>query len=355
MFDFIKEKTYINSVFFRLLAFATVLAVLLVADMTRSEVRAQGDIPGVRILIFEGTVTINGELPPPDLRIFATVAGSGINRDRSARVDAQGNFGGLTIGPLPRAEGEPIVFKLADGTAGTILAESFQVVSNNSISTVQGSSSPKESTPFAQLDGNGDPDIEGWFFSQIRIVDLEFGSLPAPTPVPTPVPAGASFFSGTVRSSNYPAGVPDGVIAIEARIGDDYASPPAAVQGGQYLVLVDPGTLDFVGREVTFHVGDIVARQTTEFRGNNQEVIVNLFFEVLPDPPTPTPVPTPTPPPTPTPEPAPLPTPTPTPLPGNGGGGGSSCFGFGDGTISLGFVLMLAVPLFMARLHRRLS
>ena len=178
MFDFIKEKTYINSVFFRLLAFATVLAVLLVADMTRSEVRAQGDIPGVRILIFEGTVTINGELPPPDLRIFATVAGSDINRDRSARVDAQGNFVGLTIGPLPRAEGEPIVFKLADGTAGTILAESFQVVSNNSISTVQGSSSPKESTPFAQLDGNGDPDIEGWFF--LRSASLTWNLMRCP-------------------------------------------------------------------------------------------------------------------------------------------------------------------------------
>ncbi len=352
-------KPILSSVLFAVLALLVTVSSILLFSLFGEPVVAQ-DVPTAHVLIFEGEVRVAGQPAPDGLRIFAVLAGAGRSEDNSTvtgQISGSGNFTHLRIGPFPRAEGEAMTFELVDGTRATV-REEFVLVGGTA---VQISGEPKQSTPFIFLDTNGNPNAMAWLLPQVRRVVLDFPNEPRPTPTPLPVMVGSSFFSGRVRSANFPAGLPDGT-EIVARVLD-YTSSPAVVQSGQYVVRVAPGTDEFLNAPVTFHIGDQQAAQSGVFEGGGREVTINLFFdnvsEPTPIPPTPTPIPppTPTPPPavpTPSPTPTPIPAPTATPVPAAvptptpaPAGGGSFCF-FGNGDTSVSFFGLLAVPFVLA-------
>ena len=322
-----------------LLLFAVALSALSFALFSTIRVNAQGEIPSARFVIFEGLVRVAGDPAPEGLRVFVSVAGQPISENLSVEVDANGNFDFLKLDLRANVEGEDVVFKLADGTAGIIAQESVAIASN----FVVISRTDKASTLYTYLDpSTGEPRPEAWTLGQVRRVILDFPALPVPTPTPTPVPLGAEFFSGTARAANFPAGLPDGT-GIYAIVGTDYISNTSPVQSGQFLLIVDPGSTEYLGQEIEFYVGDVKATQTSQFQGGNVENVLNLLFPpIVVVEPTPTPLP-PTPTPTPTPTPQVAPTPTPMPDPPAPEGGGCTLFSSG-GAISLGTLGMIALP-----------
>ena len=123
---------------------------------------------------------------------------------------------------------------------------------------------------------------------------------PMDTPIPPPptsTPAPTPIFSGTVRASDYPSGVPDGT-EIVARVGD-YISPAAVVKDGRYVIYVNPDNPEYIGRDIAFYIGDVQAVTTVRFEGGGEVPLDLLFADRIA--PTPIPTPSPTPPPVPTP------------------------------------------------------
>ena len=120
---------------------------------------------------------------------------------------------------------------------------------------------------------------------------LEPRTAAAQSPPPAP-----TVYSGTATAGGAP--VPDGyqiVARVVANVGT-YQSDPVTVRGGRYGALaVSPPGVEFSGRTITFHLGDVQAMETGAYRSAGRPEIktgFNLTFPSVPEPtPTPTPVP----------------------------------------------------------------
>ena len=120
---------------------------------------------------------------------------------------------------------------------------------------------------------------------------LEPRTAAAQSPPPAP-----TVYSGTATAGGAP--VPDGyriVARVVANVGT-YQSAPVTVRGGRYGALeVSPPGVEFSGRTVTFHLGDVQAMETGTYRSAGRPEIktgFNLTFPSVPEPtPTPPPVP----------------------------------------------------------------
>ena len=110
---------------------------------------------------------------------------------------------------------------------------------------------------------------------------------PTPTPVPTPEVALPSVYSGQLVASG--GVVPKGAELV-ARVGS-YVSPPALVEGQGYRnLVVDPGNVAMVGREVAFLLNGVVAQTTDTYISGTRNSDFLIAFPALPTPePTPTP------------------------------------------------------------------
>ena len=122
---------------------------------------------------------------------------------------------------------------------------------------------------------------------------LEPRTAAAQSPPPAP-----TVYSGTATVGGAP--VPDGY-QIVARVAVNvrtYQSDPVTVRGGRYGALtVSPPGVEFSGRTVTFHVGDVQAMETDAYRSAGRPEIKTGFNLTFPSVPEPTPTPTPVPPP----------------------------------------------------------
>ena len=117
-------------------------------------------------------------------------------------------------------------------------------------------------------------------------------SAQVPTPVNTPIPRSAlppplpALYLGTITAAGQP--VPDGMILV-GRIGN-YETPPVIIEDGRYDVLkVTPPDGSFIGKALTFHLGDVEADQRSVFQPGQAHHFFNLTFATLPEA-TPTPV-----------------------------------------------------------------
>ena len=113
--------------------------------------------------------------------------------------------------------------------------------------------------------------------------NLTFPSVPVPTPTPTPVVIGPAVYSGRIVIAG--GAVPEGATLV-ARM-DGYESPPAAIQGQEYVNLVaDPGNESFIDMPSIFFLNGIqssppsppVSFTPGEFR------TVDLIFTGFPTP-----------------------------------------------------------------------
>ena len=176
-------------------------------------------------------------------------------------------------------------------------------------------------------------------FPAFRTLNLTFPRLPDPTPTqtavttptqtpvptntpvhtPTPTPASAepmTFVSGFVIVSGAP--IPENSM-LTAKL-DDYESEPVPVSGdGAYNgLVVDPGEIALLGKQIDFYVNEHKARTTSTYVIGAFERNFDILVVGLPTPtpvPAPTSTPTPMPAPTSTPTSMPAPTSTPTPMP----------------------------------------
>ena len=112
--------------------------------------------------------------------------------------------------------------------------------------------------------------------------------IPTPTStanlmLPRPWPA---LYLGTITAAGQ--SVPDGMILV-GRIGGNYETPPVIVENGRYDVLkVTPPNGSFVGKTLTFYLGDVEADQVSSFQPGRVNHFFNLTFPRLPEA-TPTP------------------------------------------------------------------
>ena len=299
-------------------------AAIAVNDTRDAEAQGGSRIPPLRLISFSGDATVNGE--PVNVEGLTIVARVGDSWKSQPVTVVGGTYQGLNVNPERSELGNAITFWLNDEVQST------------------------ETDYFAPKSGDEWRLTEDFFLPQVRVLNLDFPSLPSGTPStagsPTPTPGpygGGSTYAGNANDING-AALPDGT-QIFAIVGDRFVTPPTSggvVNGGIYTLIVDPGSAEFVGQSVRFSTVDkwntttpgaqVYAAEQSVFASAAANANFNLTFPALapeptptptPEPPTPTPVPpTPTPvpptatpvPPTPTPTPVP-PTPTPTPVP----------------------------------------
>ena len=104
---------------------------------------------------------------------------------------------------------------------------------------------------------------------------------------------------------------PDGYETIIAKI-DDESIGSGTVTGGNFTITADPGTVEYIGKDMIFHIGEYISQTKIKFEADGFKEGKTLFFPAF----VPTATPTPTAiPPTVTPTPTPLPTATSTPQP----------------------------------------
>ena len=263
----------------RLIAVIAAIVVVALFSFDQRDTSAQAP-PSMSLVIYQGNVTIAGELAPDGLEVTARI---GDKFESTPVTIVNGRYVGLTVGPIGGAQGDPITF-LLEGSVGADQQPLFMVASL-----------PKS-----------------------EVLDLNFSSAPIPTPTPTPIIIDAALYEGRVITGGFVAS--DGV-PIFAVI-DDYVSPTVFTRDGMYSLVVNPREDRYIGLEVRFFFGVTemgeVSLQSDTYTPGKFNTDFNLTFLVAPTPtptPTPTTIPTPVPSPTPTLTPTLTPTPTPTPTP----------------------------------------
>ncbi len=131
-----------------------------------------------------------------------------------------------------------------------------------------------------------------WIAAGVALTAIAFAVIPMSDSAsaqggPPPLPA---IYSGTATVGGNPA--PDGYM-VYATIGE-YRSAPASVNKGSYLGLqVAPPDTSYLGKSITFLLGDVPAEEVAVYSGRTagRPQTLNLTFQTLPEPtPTPTPV-----------------------------------------------------------------
>ena len=308
-----------------LAALAAVIAIAL-TGRDYDGVQAQPLLPPA--IVFNGSVTINGETPAySGFQIIARIGDKWESPPAvvGALPDNPSQYAHLIVVPPPELDviGSQIEFWL-DGEVRSTTTNWYAVIN--------------EFAAEVCIDCT-------WTFPILRELDLEFPYLPAATPSPTPTPH--ETIEPPPLPERFPALVINGTVAIDglapaesgleitARIGTEWESQPARVGSlpersaeFAHLVIQPPGDLELIGSDIEFWLdGQVKSNVKSVFTPFDKVIgadcrwtfpelrTIDLTFPHLPDQ-----IPTPTPaatliPATATPEPSATPTPKPSSVP----------------------------------------
>tara|TARA_Y100001970_G_scaffold284278_1_gene401309 strand:- start:72 stop:1115 length:1044 start_codon:yes stop_codon:yes gene_type:complete len=312
------------------------------------------DIPELHMLILQGDIFVSGNTNSQldGLELTAKIDGKKVGSVNISESTSSSRYVALEVGPDPALEGKNIEFWIGNQKAN-------------------------ETRPFGPTTPSGTY-CKGcsWVLPLSVTLDLNFNSFPQPTPTPAPATAPPAFITGNVIFGSV-LSAPDQLTEIKAFINGELVGL-GTVMGPDFSITIDPGTVDYEGKEVIFEIGGTQSKTNYIFTGDDFITDYKLFFpEYIPPTPTATPVPlataTPTPTatpeptrtPTPVPEPTPTYTPTPTPTPivitsstnsealisAESSEGG--CNSRGGGPASVGLILLSLAPAYVINRSRK--
>ena len=336
----------------------TVLSVFLSIPLINvdEQINAQ-DIPELHMIILQGDISISGAQNPSidSLTLTAKIDDKIVGSVVIGENTASSRYVALEIGPDDELEGKNIDFYIGNQKAN-------------------------EQIPFGPTTPSGTY-CKGcsWVLPISLNQNLSFNSFPEPTPTPVPASAPPAFITGNVIFGSV-LSAPVELTTVEAYIEGKLVGK-GSVMGPTFSITIDPGTVEYTGKLVTFKIGGTDSKTSYTFVPDDFITDYKLFFPeyIVPTPtiavPTATaiPLPTSTPEPTRTPTPVPLPTatytatPTPTPivlstrsdssdsqiiLEDSDTGG---CNSRGGGAASLSLIVLSAAPLYLLNRRRRKS
>tara|TARA_B100000676_G_scaffold108024_1_gene108087 strand:- start:262 stop:1299 length:1038 start_codon:yes stop_codon:yes gene_type:complete len=340
---------------FKKIIFSIFLLVVFVYSSTnhQNDISAQ-DIPELHMLILQGDIFVSGSKNSSldGLILTAKIKGNNVASVEIANKTASSRYVALEIGPNESLEGELIEFWIGNQKA-------------------------VETIPFGPTTPSGSY-CKGcsWVLPLSKSVDLNFSTFPSATPTPVPASALPAFITGNVIFGSI-LSAPESLTEIEAYIDDELVGI-GTVKGPDFSVTIDPGTVAYTGKTVTFKIADSESKSTYTFNPDDFITDYKLFFpEYIPPTPTPTPppaataIPTPTSTPEPTRTPTPIPeatptyTPTPTPTPivisssnaqndliiSESSDGG--CNSRGGGPASVGLIILSLAPVYLLNRKRK--
>jgi len=337
------------------LLFIFVIALVLSFSISSDDqiIEAQ-DIPELHMLILQGDIFVSGNTNAQldGLELTAKIDGNKVGSVNIAEGTASSRYVALEIGPDDSLEGKVIEFWIGNQKAN-------------------------ETTPFGPRTPSGTY-CKGcsWVLPLSFTLNLNFNSFPQPTPTPVPATSPPAFITGNVIFGSV-LSAPDQLTEIKAFINGELVGL-GTVKGPDFSITIDPGTVEYEGKEVIFEIGGTQSKTNYIFTGDDFLTGYKLFFpEYIPPAPTATPVPLattiptptatpePTRTPTPVPEPTPTYTPTPTPTPivitssTNSGELISSesseggCNSRGGGPASVGLILLSLAPAYVINRSRK--
>ena len=289
------------------------VAMIGIANFDKRSAGAQAIVPPVfPAIVFNGTVTINGEQP----------AYSGFQI--TARIGDKWESPAVVVGGLPDRPSQ---------YAHLIVAppENLDLIGSQIEFWLEGQVLSSTSNWYAVINEFSGEVCGGctWTFPILREVNLDFAHLPEATPTITPTPTPSpellrpAFFSGRARTPRGP--LPEGA-EIYAVVGSDFRSANIQVFGSEYFITLDVVDKKYRDAPVVFYLVDRndpsgaprfleALSPPGAFVGGAQFENFSLVFPDLLPTFTPTPMPTDTPTATPIPTDTPTPTETPTPEP----------------------------------------
>tara|TARA_B100000676_G_scaffold145007_1_gene143429 strand:+ start:219 stop:1256 length:1038 start_codon:yes stop_codon:yes gene_type:complete len=323
---------------------------------TSNQTDAQ-DIPELHMLVLQGDIFISGSQTSSvdSLELTAKINDKVVGSVEISKGTTSSRYVSLEIGPKPELEGQLIEFWIGNQKAN-------------------------ETRPFGPTTPSGTY-CNGcsWVLPLSINLDLSFNSFPQATPTPIPESALPAFLTGNVIFGSVLA-APDSISSISAFIGDELIGT-GSISGSSFSITIDPGTVDYIGKIVTFEAAGTKSKTTYIYEEDAFITDFKLFFpEFIPPTSTPTPMPIataiptatstpePTRTPTPVPEPTPTYTPTPTPTPISVLSSSSSennliaadsseggCNSRGGGPASVGLIIMSLAPVYLLNRKRKLS
>lgn len=332
-----------------------VLTVLLFSGSvfySENEASAQ-DIPELHMIVAQGDIAISGTANSDidGLLLYAKIGNNILGSVEISKNTTSSRYVSLEIGPNDSLEGEIVEFWIGNQKA-------------------------LETIPFGPTTPSGTY-CKGcsWVLPLSKTINLNFSSFPVATPTPVPASAAPAFLTGNLIFGSV-LSAPAELNLIEAYIGDELVGT-GAVNGPDYSITIDPGTVDYIGKEVKFVIDGTNSKTSYSFVEDDFQTSFKLFFPQYVPPPTPTPVATAVPPaptatsipeptrtPTPQPEPTATYTATPTPTPivftssnenimiseesADGG-----CNSRGGGPASLGLLMLSMAPLYLINRSRK--
>lgn len=329
----------------------TLLFVSLVSVGNQTNIEAQ-DIPELHMLVLQGDITVSGSPNSmiDGLTLHAKIDGDIVGSTEISKNTISSRYVALEIGPNESIEGKMVSFYIGNQKAN-------------------------ESTPFGPVTPSGSY-CKGcsWVLPITKTLNLSFNSFPVATPTPVPASAIPSFLTGNLIFGSV-LSAPDNLTEIEAFIDGELVGT-GSVKGPEYSITIDPGTVEYIGKTVTFKIAGTLSKTTYVFEQDQFKTDFKLFFpEYIPPTPIPpiataiptaTAIPEPTRTPTPMPEPTATYTPTPTPTPvvftssnetqnnvlleeSSDGG----CNSRGGGPASLGLIILSIAPLYLVNRNRK--
>ncbi len=329
--------------------YAFVLALIInFVSTPNTDISAQ-EIPELHALILQGDVYLGASKTS---ELDGKMLDAKIDGNIVASIEIgellTGRFSGFEIGPDIPNEGKTISFYVGNEVAS-------------------------QTIPFGPTTPSGEY-CKGctWTLPISININLYFSNFPQPTPTPAPLSANPSFITGQVifGSSITP---PSSVNELVAKYNDEIIGI-GTIEDGVFSITIDPGTEDYIGKEITFISAGYKAKTNYIFQEDDFITEFKLFFPEFVPTPTPTiapvaTIPTSTPEPTRTPTPLPEPTatytatPTPTPIALTTSQNESSiiledsdsggCNSRGGGAASLSLIILSAAPLYILNRRRR--
>jgi len=319
---------------------------------TEKETVAQ-DIPELHMIVLQGDIFISGtkNSDVDGLMLNAKIDNNIVGSVEISKGTASSRYVSLEVGPNENLEGKMIEFWIGNQMA-------------------------VETIPFGPTTPSGTY-CKGcsWVLPLSKTLNLNFSSFPVATPTPVPATASPAFLTGNLIFGSV-LSAPAELNLIEAYIGEELVGT-GSVNGPDFSITIDPGTVDYIGKEVMFVIAGTNSKTTYTFVEDDFQTSFKLFFpQYIPPAPTATPIPlstavptaTPVPEPTRTPTPQPEPTatytPTPTPTPivftssnenvmiseeSSDGG----CNSRGGGPASLGLLMLSMAPLYLINRSRK--
>tara|TARA_Y100000768_G_scaffold386351_1_gene374555 strand:+ start:83 stop:1117 length:1035 start_codon:yes stop_codon:yes gene_type:complete len=281
----------------KLLIFIVTALLLSFSLFTPDNEAVAQDIPELHMLVFQGDIFISGiqNSDIDGLTLEAKIGSTVLGSIEVAKSTTSSRYVSLEVGPNENLEGQDITFWIGNQKA-------------------------EQSVPFGPTTPSGTY-CKGcsWVLPLSKTLDLNFSSFPVATPTPVPASAAPAFLTGNVIFGSV-LSAPEELTDLQAYIGDLLVGS-GSVSGPNFSITIDPGTVEYIGKEVTFKIAGTDSKTTYIFQEDDFQTTFKLFFpEYIPPQPTATPIPanptaTPLPDPTRTPTPVPDPTPTYTPTP----------------------------------------